>query len=137
MSARRYALTVAAFALGACAWTVAASGHASAIAGDPAPRPIAGTLYPKASAFVAAYCGECHWQGGTNPKKKKALPALRLDTYENWRTHQAVLRGVIDKWHAEGKVMPPADAGARPSDAERRIILDWLALGSPNTASGT
>jgi hypothetical protein len=98
--------------------------------------PLAGTLYAPARRFVEAYCAGCHWEGGQNPKKKRALPAMRLDSYQGWSTHQSVLKGVLDRWHPDGKVMPPRSAHAQPSDAERRIILEWLARGSPNTVDG-
>ena len=101
-----------------------------------APGPLAGTLYAPARRFVTRYCAGCHWEGGTDPKKKRALPQMRLDSYQSWSTHQSVLKGVIDRWHPDGKVMPPRDAKAQPPDAERRAVLEWLARGSPNTVDG-
>jgi uncharacterized membrane protein len=96
---------------------------------------LAGAQYGPARAFVAAWCGECHTQSGTNPKQARAYKAQRLDTYDQWRTHQSVLRGVIDKWHPDGKIMPPPGAKS-PPDAERRAVLEWIDRGSPNTPEG-
>lgn len=112
------------------------SGRASEGEGEVPPGPLAGTVYAPARRFVSMYCAGCHWEGGTNPKKKRALPQMRLDSYQSWSTHQSVLKGVIDRWHPDGKVMPPRDAKAQPPDAERRAILEWLARGSPNTVDG-
>jgi cytochrome c5 len=98
--------------------------------------PLAGARWAPARAFVARYCAECHTEHGTNPRKKKALPQQRLDTYEQWRSHASVLRGVLDKWNPDGKTMPPKGARATPTDEERKAMLDWLARGSPNTVDG-
>lgn len=105
-------------------------------ASPPDEEPLAGARYAPARAFVARYCAECHTERGAHAKKKRALPQQRLDTYEQWRSHASVLRGVIDKWHPDGKTMPLKGATAMPRDDERRLMLDWLARGSPNTEDG-
>ncbi len=130
-AARRLVASFASLALLALAVGPPARSQASEDGG-----PLAGTLYAPARRVVATYCASCHWEGGDDPKKKRALPAMRLDTYQAWSTHQSVLKGVIDKWHPDGKVMPPAGAKRQPSDAERRLLLDWLDHGSPNTRDG-
>jgi uncharacterized membrane protein len=98
--------------------------------------PLAGARYAPAKAFVTRYCAECHTERGAHAKKKRALPQQRLDTYEQWRSHASVLRGVIDKWHPDGKTMPIKGATAMPRDDERRAMLEWLERGSPNTDDG-
>ena len=79
------------------------------------------------------------WTCGVAPDaktKKRAYGVLQLDTYEQWKADTKVITAVIDKWHLDGKIMPPAKATAQPTDAERKAILDWLARGSPNTLDG-
>lgn len=103
------------------------------------PKSLAGCKYPAATAFVDKYCASCHTQGGVAPDaktKKRAYGVLQLDTYEQWKADTKVITAVLDKWHLDGKIMPPAKAVSQPTDAERKAILDWLARGSPNTLDG-
>jgi uncharacterized membrane protein len=97
---------------------------------------LAGTAYTPAQTFVERYCAGCHTRDGKHSKHEAAYPELHLDTYQDWKGHQPVIRGVIDKWHLDGKIMPPPSARAQPTDAERRMIVAWLARGSPNTKDG-
>jgi len=116
----------------AAALLVAAS---SALA-EPSPKAMKGCHYPAASAFVEKYCAGCHTSTGTQAQKKRAYAVLQLDTYDEWKEQTKVITAVLDKWHLDGKIMPPPKASAQPTDAERKAILDWLARGSPNTAAG-
>jgi len=101
-----------------------------------AARPMAGTAFPAARRFVEKWCADCHTASGTSPKHDLAYPELHLDTYDDWRLHQPGIRSVIDKWHLEGKIMPPPTVKAQPSDDDRRAMLAWIARGSPNTVDG-
>jgi uncharacterized membrane protein len=95
-----------------------------------------GCKYPAASAFVEKYCSECHTSAGGHALKKRAYAVLQLDTYDQWKSGTKVILAVLDKWHLDGKIMPPPKATAQPTDAERKATLDWLGRGSPNTPSG-
>lgn len=109
----------------------------SALAAADAPKkPLDGCRYPAATAFVSKYCAGCHTEGGTHAQKKRAHAILQLDTYEGWKADAKVITAVLDKWHLDGKIMPPAKASAQPGDAERKAMLEWLARGSPNTPNG-
>lgn len=103
---------------------------------DTAPKSMQGCKYPAASAFVERYCSECHTATGGHALKKRAYAVLQLDTYDQWKSGTKVITAVLDKWHLDGRIMPPPKASAQPTDAERKAILDWLARGSPNTATG-
>lgn len=115
------------------ALVAAASTTASA---ETAPKSMQGCKYPAASAFVEKYCSGCHTSTGGDALKKRAYAVLQLDTYDDWKAGTKVITAVLDKWHLDGKIMPPPKATAQPTDAERKAILDWLGRGSPNTPSG-
>lgn len=109
----------------------------SALAAADAPKkPLDGCRYPAATAFVSKYCAGCHTDAGTHAQKKRAHAVLQLDTYDGWKSETKVITAVLDKWHLDGKIMPPPKATAQPTDPERRAMLDWLARGSPNTPNG-
>jgi uncharacterized membrane protein len=126
---------VAAIAIAAFVVTSAAASRVAAK--DPARlAAMSGTQFAPGRVFVERWCADCHSQVGTNAKHARAYNALRLDKYEEWKGHQAAIRGSIDKWHLDGKLMPPRDAKSQPTEADRRTILAWLDRGSPNTADG-
>jgi hypothetical protein len=102
----------------------------------PAQPAVDGMLYAAGSDFVAQYCAGCHWSGGENPDQTRAHHVLPLDTYADWRAGATVITAVLDKWHLDGRIMPPDNAPAHPSDDLRRAILDWISRGSPNTPDG-
>ena len=95
-----------------------------------------GTRYPAGKRFVERYCAGCHTEAGADPQKRRAYAVLQLDTYEQWKGSQKVLTAVLDRWHLDGRLMPPPTARPQPTDAERRAALDWLRRGSPNTPDG-
>lgn len=117
------------------AFTLAFTLGSGAASAD-APKALEGCAYAPARAFAQKYCGSCHTSAGTHAQKKRAYAVLQLDTYEQWKADAKVVTAVLDKWHLDGKIMPPPKAQAQPTDAERRLVLDWLARGSPNTATG-
>jgi len=94
-----------------------------------------GTLYAPGRKFGQSYCGGCHAERGTDPKQKVAYPAFHVDSYEDWASSRTILLAVLDKWNPDGDVMPHPDA-VEPPDAERRLVLQWIRRGSPNTADG-
>jgi hypothetical protein len=96
-----------------------------------------GTLYEPGRTFGQKYCSPCHWAGGQNPKQSVAFQSFQIDTYDDWATGRTIIPAVLDKWNPDGKVMPPPEAPAFPPDDERRLILDWVRRGSPNTPDGT
>jgi hypothetical protein len=95
-----------------------------------------GTLYEPGRVFGQTYCSPCHWKGGQNPKRSGAYQAFQMDTYEQWATGRVIIPAVLDKWNPDGRVMPPPEAPEFPSDDDRRLILDWVRRGSPNTPGG-
>lgn len=103
---------------------------------EPAPAVMQGTLFPKAVHFVKRYCSACHCRAGKDRKHARAYAILRLDKYDEWKESAKVIAAVTDKWHLDGRIMPPPQARAQPSDAERIEMLEWIGRGSPNTADG-
>jgi uncharacterized membrane protein len=96
---------------------------------------LTGTRYEIGRRFASKYCVECHAKDGRDPKQKVAYPAFHADTYDDWVSSRTILLAVVDKWNPDGDVMPPPDA-LEPPDEERRLILDWIRRGSPNTSDG-
>jgi uncharacterized membrane protein len=103
---------------------------------DSTPKSMKGCLYPQGSAFVETYCADCHTKPGASPSQKRAYAVLQLDTYDQWKASSKVILAVVNKWHLDGSIMPPASASPQPPDTERHMIVDWLTRGSPNTPSG-
>ena len=120
------ALAVALFA------GLAASLGAAEAPADVAARSLRGCHDAAAVAFVDRYCAACHTASGRDPKQRRAYAVLQLDRYEQWKASATVIVAVVDKWHLDGRIMPPPSAKAQPTDAERRAILAWLARGSPD-----
>ena len=105
-------------------------------ADEPKARPLADVLFPEARDFFVSYCVDCHSDAGTHPKKRIALKNQRIERYEDLAGYSSALRGVLDKWHPDGKPMPPRSAKRKPTDDERRAILAWFDRGAPNTPQG-
>jgi hypothetical protein len=95
-----------------------------------------GTVYEPGRVFVQTYCSPCHWKGGQHPRRSAAYQTFQVDSYEQWATGRVIVPAVLDKWNPDGKVMPPPEAPGFPSDDDRRLILDWVRRGSPNTPGG-
>lgn len=108
----------------------------AAHADGPTAHPLADVLFPEARDFFVSYCVDCHSDAGTHPKKRIALKNQRIERYEDLAGYASALRGVLDKWHPDGKTMPPRSAKRKPSDDERRAILAWFERGAPNTPQG-
>jgi hypothetical protein len=85
--------------------------------------------HPAASAFLKKYCAPCHAAGGPDDR---AFAVFQLDGHRQWREDETVVAAVVNRWHLDGKIMPPPQARAQPSDDERRALLEWIARGSPN-----
>ena len=94
------------------------------------------TRYAAADAIIVKVCAGCHARGGAHPDQPRAHLVLPLDGYDDWRRGATVIAAVIDDAHPDGNPMPPAYAPAQPSDAERRLLLDWTRRGSPDTPDG-
>lgn len=92
--------------------------------------------YLFARKFTGKYCMECHSADGTNPKQEKAYPNLGVANYREWMEASGAVPGVLDKAALEGPVMPPKSAKNQPTDEERKIMVEWVRRGSPNTDSG-
>jgi uncharacterized membrane protein len=94
------------------------------------------TRYAAADAAIVAYCAGCHSKDGANQQHDRAYQVLSLDRYEDWHSQTTVIAAVLDKAHPDGRVMPPPDAPAQPTDAERSLLLDWTRRGAPDTPDG-
>lgn len=95
-----------------------------------------GTLYEPGRKFGQTYCSPCHSKGGQHPKQSVAYPGYQVDTYETFSFSKTILLAVLDKWNPDGPVMPPPEAYVDPPDDERRLMLDWVRRGMPNTVDG-
>lgn len=109
----------------------------SSRAGAENPKPkFSGCKYPAATSFVKTYCAQCHSAEGADAQHTRAYAVLQLDTYDQWKSSAKVILAVLDKWHLDGRIMPPTNHKAQPTDAERSQIVAWLTRGSPNTPQG-
>ena len=95
-----------------------------------------GVRFRFAAEFTGKYCVDCHSATGNNPKRPKAFPNLNVDTYAGWMEAAGAVPSVLDKTALEAPVMPPSAYRHQPSDSERRVIVDWVVRGSPNTPDG-
>lgn len=70
--------------------------------------------------LLLKYCLDCH-QGD------QAQAGITIDTYQlaDAKTRDRAVWQKIQR-QLQGKVMPPDDAAAKPTEAERRIMLDWV-----------
>jgi uncharacterized membrane protein len=94
------------------------------------------TRYAAAETAIVTYCAGCHSREGSFPDHDRAYQVLQLDGYEDWHSQTTVIAAVLDKWHPDGNVMPPANAPSQPTDAERAMLLDWTRRGAPDTPDG-
>jgi uncharacterized membrane protein len=84
-----------------------------------------------ARPFTEQYCTRCHSSALTDDARNGAPSEYNLDTLAAIR---AVGAEEIDEQAAAGPsnvnmVMPPSDP--RPTEAERRLLGEWLACGMP------
>lgn len=99
---------------------------------------ISGTKYPVAVDFATRYCGDCHTAQGKDPSQREAYQDMRLDVYADWQSYQKGIEGRLNPdFPIGGDVMPPKNYALQPTVEEREKIMQWLALGSPNTLDGT
>jgi len=106
-------------------------------AAPPAPATAAVyTRYAAADDIIVGYCAGCHARDGKHPDQPRAHQVLALDSYADWHQATTVIAAVLDTRHLDGSVMPPADAPAQPTDAERSLLLDWTRRGAPDTSQG-
>ena len=115
---------------------------------DPGPRPIitegalADVRYEPVRRLVSRSCADCHAKAGNNESHGDAWGhAIRLDTYAEWVDGRRVLLERLVPATAAAldppvDVMPSAGFRFPLTDAERDTLLQWIARGSPNTASG-
>jgi uncharacterized membrane protein len=97
---------------------------------------IDGVAYEPARRFVNSYCAPCHARGGPLPDHMRAYQVLHLDSYQDWKAGKRIILAVIDRWHLDGKIMPPPTAPAQPTDDERLQMIDWTQRDAPNSADG-
>ncbi len=100
-----------------------------------------GTHFGPARAFVTRYCADCHTSGGLHRLQPIAYgnTRVKLDTYAGWLSVQNLLLVRLDPAEAAAQglpSMPPEGARFFPTAEERRLMLDWLRKGSPNTPEG-
>ncbi len=115
---------------------------------EPGPEPIVTTgaladvLYEPARRIVSRHCSDCHAAGGKNEEHLDAWGhAIRLDTWQEWVDGRADIVVRLDPVKAAEQdppvdVMPLATFPLQPTQAERDTLLQWIARGSPNTATG-
>lgn len=115
---------------------------------QPGPEPIvtigalSDVLYEPARRIVGRLCSDCHAAGGKNEKHFDAWGhAIRLDTWQEWVDGRADIVARLDPAKAAEQdppvdVMPLATFPLQPTQAERDTLLQWIARGSPNTATG-
>ncbi|HEY5938370.1 MAG TPA: c-type cytochrome [Kofleriaceae bacterium] len=78
--------------------------------------------------FMTAYCIDCHSENLRGDDREGAPPTIDFDTQSLLRQHTSR----IDKQAAFGpmaqnRLMPPADGGPKPSDAERTRLGEYIA----------
>jgi uncharacterized membrane protein len=94
-----------------------------------------GGRFLPAREILHTYCGSCHTkQGGDQRRDLGAYRDLNLDDYQALRPRATLVANAL-AFHGSSADMPPASA-RQPSPRERQVVIDWLARGCPNTASG-
>jgi len=94
--------------------------------------------YEPAYRLINHYCADCHTEGGLNVRQLDGWTALPLDAYTGWKNAASLLLKRLDSAdavHFNLEIMPPANFRYQPTRAERDSLLEWLRLGSPNTAN--
>ena len=95
-----------------------------------------GCLYVEARAFAGKYCSDCHSSRGSNDLRGRASRILSVDSYGEWIGSAGAIPGRLDLDSLELGPMPPPEYPVQPTQAERRMIVDWVKRGSPNTPDG-
>lgn len=93
-----------------------------------------GGQYLAARMLGNTFCGDCHTKGGKHFRQPDAYLNMQLDFYENWKKRSNLIEVALTV-HGTHADMPPPYA-PQPSDAERQLLIDWLARGAPNTPDG-
>lgn len=80
--------------------------------------------------FVESYCLRCHSDDVSGTARQGAPRDHNFDTHFECRAFASHM----DEWAGAGPdaintVMPPSEP--RPSEAERRMLSEWLACGAP------
>ncbi len=99
-----------------------------------------GLVYTQAFNILNRYCADCHAEVGLNRDQPDAYFALRIDTYAAWKsipTRITLRRLDLDSVskYQQGP-MPPESFGNQITLAERKLVIDWLTRGSPNSVDG-
>ena len=100
------------------------------------PPVLAGCKYEAARSIVARYCADCHSPKGSDPKHERASRILTVDTYAEWMGASRAIPGRVDLDSLEASPMPPRKYSRQPSLEERKLLVDWVRRGSPNTPDG-
>jgi hypothetical protein len=99
-----------------------------------------GLAYAPAFKLLNRYCADCHTEVGLNRDQPDGYLALRIDTYAAWQVIPA--RITLRRLDLDSVVkyqqgtMPPESFGYQITLAERKLLIDWLTRGSPNTVEG-
>jgi hypothetical protein len=80
--------------------------------------------------FAERYCASCHGEAGADGLQPRAHAIFTSDDVSQWRASPRIVQAVLDRWHLDGKIMPPPSARAQPADDERRAVLSWLRRGT-------
>ncbi len=99
-------------------------------------RILAGCRYDTARAIVETYCADCHSAHGKSRAQARAHRDFSVDTYAEWIAASRAVPGRVDKDSLEDKIMPPPRFPAQPTDTQRKLLVDWVKRGSPNTPQG-
>lgn len=99
-------------------------------------RPLAGCIYEPAREFADRYCAACHTSQGSNRLSSRASKIFLMDTFNEWKADAAKIPRRVDRDSLKGKIMPPLTFPDQPTAEERRLIVDWVKRGSPNTPDG-
>lgn len=93
----------------------------------PSPRHAAPTFSKDVAPVVYKNCTTCHHPGGLGPFSLIDYDSAKDETD---KIEKAVSTGYMPPWHAEGPHGVFRN-DRRLSEADRRIILDWIAAGAP------
>ena len=91
------------------------------------PRPAAPTFSKDVAPIVYRNCTTCHHPGGLGPFSLIDYDSAKDETD---KIEKAISTGYMPPWHAEG----PRGVfrnDRRLSDADKKILLDWIAAGAP------
>ena len=101
---------------------------------------VQGLVYDTAYKLINRFCADCHTEVGLNKDQVDAYLALRIDTYASWKEIPSrIIVSRLDLDSARKDKVDPMPSPAfinQPTPTERRLLLDWLKRGSPNTRDG-